>query len=222
MIALAGQLQAELGEKPTDQSTTGMAAVTRSDAMFRREGEYWTIRFDGAEFRLRDAKGLRYLSTLLQSPGREMLALDLARKAPAAAHRSTGFEPDLGSDALADAGPSLDAAAKQAYRERVQELRDELDEAESWNDPERATRAREEMDFLTRELAAAVGIGGRDRPSASPGERARVSVTRAIRLAMARIAENSAELGSHFEATIRTGTYCVYFPDPRVPIDWQL
>jgi hypothetical protein len=38
-----------------------------------------------------------------------------------------------------------------------------LEEAEAFNDPARATRARQEMDFLVEELARAVGLGGRDR-----------------------------------------------------------
>ena len=39
---------------------------------------------------------------------------------------------------------------------------------------------------------------------------------------MARVAENDAELGRHLDTTVRTGTFCSYLPDPRVPIDWQL
>jgi hypothetical protein len=123
---------------------------------------------------------------------------------------------DLGS-----AGPLLDNAAKQAYRGRVHELQQELDEAAAWNDPERAERAREEMDFIARELSRAIGLGGRDRAPGSASERARISATRAIRLSMARIAEHSPELGRHLDATIRTGTYCSYRPDPRAPVEWQ-
>ena len=36
---------------------------------------------------------------------------------------------------------------------------------------------------------------------------------------MERIGEYSPALGAHLEATIRTGTYCAYVPDPRAPID---
>jgi hypothetical protein len=72
------------------------------------------------------------------------------------------------------------------------------------------------------ELAAAVGLGGRDRPTGSASERGRVSVTRAIRSSMARIADQSQPLGAHLAATVRTGTYCVYAPDPRTPITWEL
>ena len=67
----------------------------------------------------------------------------------------------------------------------------------------------------------AVGLGGRDRRAASASERARVSVTRAIRQAMARIGEHHPQLGEHLSRTIRTGTYCAYLPDPRAPAGWD-
>src|SRR5215207_6671492 len=79
-----------------------------------------------------------------------------------------------------DAGPILDPHAKAEYRERIADLQDEIDEAEAFHDPERVTRARAELDFLSRELSAAVGLGGRDRRTGGDAERARVNVTRAI------------------------------------------
>jgi hypothetical protein len=121
-----------------------------------------------------------------------------------------------------DAGPQLDETAKRAYRERLAELDVEGAEAERWNDPERAARAREETAALAGELSRAVGLGGRDRRAASASERARVSVTRAIRSAVERIGAQSAATGEHLERTIRTGTYCAYAPDPRAPTAWQL
>jgi hypothetical protein len=49
-----------------------------------------------------------------------------------------------------------------------------------------------------------------------------VSVTRAVRQAIARIGEHHPELGEHLNRTIRTGTYCAYVPDPRAPAGWAL
>ena len=53
-------------------------------------------------------------------------------------------------------------------------------------------------------------------------ERARLSVTRAIRRAQARIVACHPSLGRHLDTTIRTGTYCAYVPDSRVPITWDV
>src|SRR5919204_145316 len=119
---------------------------------------------------------------------------------------------------VGDAGELLDEAAKTSYRERIEELRAELEEAESWNDPERVAAAREELDFLSHELASAVGLGGRGRKAASASERARVNVTRAIRSALKRIGENDAELGRRLEAAVKTGTFCSYRPVPGLEV----
>ena len=89
-------------------------------------------------------------------------------------------------------------------------------------DDERAARAAAERDFLVRELARAVGLGGRDRRMGSASERARASVTRAIRQAMARIRAHLPPLGEHLDRAIRTGTYCAYLPDSRMPAAWKL
>ena len=134
---------------------------------------------------------------------------------------SPAREDDLRPARLSDTGPILDERAKTAYRARLRELEEELAEATSWADPVRAAKARQEMQFLVGQLAGAVGLGGRDRKTGSPAERARVNVTRAIRGALSRIRAHSPALADHLDATIHTGTFCAYTPDPRAPITWH-
>jgi hypothetical protein len=203
------------------------AAPEASRNVFRREGEYWTVVFDGSVVRLKDTKGLRHLARLLAHPGREFHATDLqaaqSRPSPAAVapgDRAGGGELAVRRD-LGDAGVLLDATAKAAYRVRLAELRAELEEAEGFNDPARAAKARQETEFLVAELARAVGLGGRDRRAASHAERARLNVTRAIRAAVANLARANPALGRHLSSTVRTGRYCAYLPDPRAPIAWE-
>ncbi|MEO8247467.1 MAG: AAA family ATPase [Chloroflexota bacterium] len=190
-------------------------------ATFRREGEYWTVEFESGAVRVRDAKGMQYLARLLAQPGQELHALDLAGTESGHARR-VATSDELLSSGLGDAGPQLDEVAKAAYRDRVTELRREVAEAEEWNDPERAARAQAEIAAIAHELAGAVGLGGRDRVAASPAERARIAVSRAIRSSMQRIARQEPALGAHLDATIRTGAFCSYAPDPRSPIAWQV
>jgi hypothetical protein len=208
------------------QAAATAAAVAEAEGnLFRQEGEYWTVVFDGSVARLRDAKGLRYLARLLAHPDQEFHAVDLEAaetQAAALGSRASGGEPELAvRPDLGDAGPLLDAPAKAAYQARLTELGAEVEEAEHFHDPARATKARQEMEFLVGELARAVGLGGRDRRAASHAERARLNVTRAIRAAMANLARANPALGRHLTATIRTGRYCAYTPDPRVPIAWE-
>jgi hypothetical protein len=53
-------------------------------------------------------------------------------------------------------------------------------------------------------------------------ERARANVGRAIAGVRQRIAAVHPPLGSHPDHTIKTGTFCVYAPDPRVTVTWDL
>jgi hypothetical protein len=62
---------------------------------------------------------------------------------------------------LGDAGEMLDEEAKTAYRRRLAELREGLEEAKGLGKVERAERAEGEIEALTRELSRAVGLGGR-------------------------------------------------------------
>jgi hypothetical protein len=131
----------ERRRKPRRPGAAGGANV------FRLEGEYWTIAFNGAVYRLPGIAGLRYLAFLLQRPGEKVAAVDLARH-----------------------------ASKGAAR-------------------------------LTR---------------TDDAELARVKITRSIRAAMHRIATHDAALIAHLRATIKTGAYCSYTPDPRLPVEWEL
>jgi tetratricopeptide (TPR) repeat protein len=176
--------------------------------VFRREGDYWSVVFEGRTVRVRDLKGMRYLAQLLAHPGREFHVLDLVAA-------ETGQRMALG-----DAGEILDERAKTAYRRRLAEIEDDIEQARALGDARREAQADAERDFLVRELARAVGLGGRDRRAASASERARSGVTRAVRHGIARIGEHHPQLGEHLNRTVRTGTYCAYIPEPGARAAW--
>jgi tetratricopeptide (TPR) repeat protein len=187
-----------------------------ADLSLRREGDYWSVVFEGRTVRMRDLKGMRYLARLLAHPGREFHVLDLvAAENAGAAPAESGLAAELSRRALGDAGEMLDARAKNAYRRRLAEIEDDIAQAGALGDTERAAQAGAEREFLVRELSRAVGLGGRDRRAASASERARVAVTRAIRQGIVRISGHHPELGEHLDSAIRTGTYCAYDPDVR-------
>jgi non-specific serine/threonine protein kinase len=202
-------------------------------ATFRKEGEYWVIGYKAAAFRLKDRIGLRYLSVMLSNPGREFLAIDLAAAVQSggstpAADRSPPYGPPLGRDkeggfpSLGGPEPYFDEPARRAYGQRLRDLRATLEEAQEFNDRERASRAQAEIDFVTDELRRGIGLDRRARPTGSPVERARVSVTHAIKDALRAIARNDPALSRYLAGTIKTGTYCCYSPDPNVAVQWEL
>jgi hypothetical protein len=181
--------------------TTASPQVARN--VFRREGDVWTIGFDERALRLKDTKGLRYLARLIGHPGQEYHVIDLAGAADV--HQ-------------AEVTPAPDQQARTAYRRRLEDVREQLEEAERFNDVARATALREEMNAIAIELAGVYGLrGARARGGA---ERIRKAVTKCIRDQIAKIATTHAVLGRHLANAVRTGTFCAYVPEK--PVDWEL
>lgn len=208
----------------TAQPASGPQAVP-SDAIFRQEGDYWIIGYQGVTTRLKDAKGFHYLAQLLRHPGRELHVLDVVHEQSAVGDGPSGARAHDREAPLitGDTGLAvLDGEAKAAYRRRLDELREELAEAESFNDSGRAEHARDEIEALTEQLAAAVGLGGRDRTSATAAERARMTVGKGITRALKRITAAHPALGEHLTMRVKTGLYCVYLIDTAQPIAWEL
>src|SRR5262249_36640525 len=141
-------------------------------ATVRREGDYWTLLYAGVTGRLKDMKGLHYLVRLLEHPGQELHVLDLLGQTTNAAFD----EPEVRGALWGAAGlPLLDATAKASYRRRLAELREDLAEAERHHDAGRADQSREQIEALTEQLAAAIGLGGRDRSTGSAARAARTT-----------------------------------------------
>jgi tetratricopeptide (TPR) repeat protein len=199
------RLRARLARMPRAAPPPRTAPVAGTSAVLRRDGTNWMVAYAGRAFTLPDMKGLGYLATLVASPGREFHAFDLG-----------------GGNDLGDAGELLDAEAKARYKARLADLREEIEEAQRFNDLERAARAEHEIGFLTDELGRAVGLGGRTRRAGSAAERARLNVGRALSAALKRIGAQERALGEHLTATVRTGLFCSYNPDPRLPVRWEL
>lgn len=193
-------------------------SVSRPSATFRREGDYWTLEYEERVIRLKHLRGLTLIAHLLSRPYRDVYALDLIAVGDEGQVTAEGAYKSHGSDL----GPALDDAAKRSYRQRAQELRVDLEQARSSGDTERGAKIEEELRFLSRELARAVGLYGRDRKSGSQVERARLRATNAIKLTIARVSKHNGPLGDYLSRTIRTGTYCTYAPDPDACVEWRL
>jgi non-specific serine/threonine protein kinase len=117
--------------------------------------------------------------------------------------------------------PVLDTEVKAACKCRLNELRQDLNKAERFNDSQRKTEVQNEMQAIADYLAAAVGLGGRDRKTSSDAERARCAVTKCIKKAIKKIGVAIPALGYHLAARIKTGYFCSYNPHPERPVNWK-
>lgn len=221
-------LRERAGGRPSIRPPPAAAVRDATPATLRLAGDIWTIAHERRTLHINDGRGMRLLALLLERPRLEVHCLDLVAAvddgAPPGSALGIAGVPQTSSRASlqGSVGPSLDAQAKKAYRARIEALDDELAEAQAAGQDERVVRARAELEFVSRELARATGIGGRDRYSGSHSERARVNVTRAIRATLKRIGGYDAQLGRDLERTVQTGTYCAYRPERGRAVRWQV
>jgi hypothetical protein len=174
--------------------------------VFRREGEIFSIEFEGTVVRAKDSKGLRDLARLLSEPGREVHVLDLV---------GAGEVAPAG-----DAGEVIDARARAEYRRRLEDLEADIADATDTGDRGRLARLQAERDFLIDELSSALGLGGRPRRAGEVHERARKAVSARIRLAIDRLGADHPALRRHLTNSVQTGTFCCYRPER--PMTWTM
>ena len=192
-IARAAGIRARL---PRPAAHPAQPVATGLVARLRHEGDVWLLDYAGRSSCVQDAKGMHYLAALLASPGTPIPATRLAG----------------GGDVAADGAGGADAR----QHERALALRDELDEARAFNDPERVARVRAELEELAIELETARA------GTHAPAERARLNVTRALRGALGRIGAHEPELALALQRAIRTGSSCEYVPDPGAQLTWEV
>jgi hypothetical protein len=225
-LARAHEALARLQEHPPIEcpAEMGRATETEGRAVFRSDGDYWTMSFAGKMARIKGVRGFEYMAYLLARANQPVHALDLAVlgvRSPgsevgvAAATQDGLHEVDLGSD-----GALLDERARVAYRRRLRELAVERDEVERLNDYGRVERIDEEIEVITTYLQAGSGLGRRSRRWASPAERARVNVRNAIAKALRSIRQHHEPLHRHLQNSIKTGAVCSYVPEQGVT--WQV
>jgi hypothetical protein len=224
--ALRADLAPVAPAAPAAAATEATEAAAR-EATLQRVGDVWLVEHRGEKMHLRDNRGVRLLAMLLERPGTAVHSLDLIAAidglGPGAAVQSSGGQETGGRYGVqGGTGPALDSTAKGEYRAKIAELEEQLARAQARRDSEAIERIGKELEFLIGELSRATGLGGRDRESGSHAERARINVTRAIRMALRKIASYDPRLGAELMRDVRTGAFCVYAPDPLRPLSWTV
>lgn len=173
-----------------------------------REGEYWWIEYCGQGIRIRDCKGLRHISHLVLHAGKEISSVELTQL-------STGRSVDqdfnnLSLKPICDL--KADGLALSAYRARLAEIRQDLDDPSIQTDYGQIERLQSEKGLLEQQLMAAVGYAGAKFVTDPTLERARINVRNAISSTVRRVTALHPGLGRHLAYSIRTGRMCSYCP----------
>ncbi|MFC8076503.1 ATP-binding protein [Streptomyces sp. NPDC057307] len=181
------------------------------EAAFRFDGQVWTLTYEGLTVLMPDAKGLQDLRVLLGRPGADVRAADLLLPAGGAA---------VAGSRRPGADPVLDERAKSAYRRRLTQLDEAMEEALGRGDDDTAAELDRERGALIDEIRRSTGLHGRSRRLGDEAERSRKAVTERIRNTLRRLEKRHPALARHLRASVSTGAACRY--DPAEPVRWSL
>lgn len=191
--------------------------------LFQKQGELWHIRFGGnqtAPVVVKDLAGLSYIHALLGKQGHRIPAEKLKLSLAGLLLRAAGSEElDCLSGPASD--PILDSEGRTRFRRLVTELTAERDQAERNHDEAEKARIQTALDEVVAELSRNRTFTGFRNLTSTPADRARSSVTNAIKRAIEKLRKSDLrELADHFEETISTGFQVAYLPSTR--IEWNL
>jgi len=201
-LAMHERLGAAGWARLSEQALARLEAASQAPNELRLVNGVRLLCFEGKQVQLPDSKGLADIATLIGARGADVHVLTLV------GHHLAR----MGAD------PVLDQRAKKSYQERLACLAEDIEDAEAAGRAGRAEVLRNERDALIHELAAAAGLGHRDRRLGDEAERARKTVSARVRDALAKIGQAHPELADHLRSSLRMGTLCSY--SPAKPVTW--
>lgn len=216
--------ESEITTSDEPRSIRGLTSTPACANSLENMGATWMIRFEGKQVSVRDTKGMKYISHLLQNPGRDVHVLEMAGMTASTDPRDSVLDCSESISvrkSLGSAGEILDKTAVDNYKSRLKELKKNREKAQSLSGPQKdriIAKIDEEESMIKKQLATALGPKGKLREDRDTGERARKSVQMAIDRCLKSIEKQHKEAWAHLHNSIKKGFYCSYKPEK--PTDW--
>jgi hypothetical protein len=180
------------------ETVAAILPSSKEKCVLRKDGATWTVVFQDVTKTVRHSKGVAYIAHLLRNPGQDIFVSILRAAAVG----------DDGSMVLGSAGTTLDQQAINAYKEKIENMEEELQSATG----DRKATLLEDRATLFAEIGRATGLGGRQRHQRDDLERARQSVSRVIHTALKAIKPIHPTFHQHLENAVKIGIVLSYRP----------
>lgn len=228
-IQQLGDGRVEAAEESEEPSSSERESPVEGH-VFRKDGQKWTVTFEGTTAYLDDTKGMRTLWVLISHPGEDYTAVELddavegitppPRGTDAAIASQLLWEDGLSSQGLPHAGEAADGKAIEQVENRLEQLKVEIAEAEKRGDQESIFRLKSERKECRRYLNYAVAKGGRPRLARDKHANVRSRVHNRIIRALEVLEVHHPALHLHLhKSAIKTTPSFAYRPDRD--IDWN-
>lgn len=194
----------------------------KAENVFKKTGDFWTVKFQGNTASIKDSKGMLYIAPLLEKPHQPISALKLAAQKNDTKLMNQGKVVEKKS-IIEDSGKPQDLVDKDYLtdcKQRLDEIEEELRKAEKNNDPAEKDRLERERGQIRDLLKPALNLSGKSRSFSDNVQKTRVAVTMAIIRALKNINEHHPSLYRHLDNSIQRGTDFAYQPEKK--ISWQL
>jgi hypothetical protein len=189
-----------------------------------RFGDGWRIEAFGERGHFQDLRGLRYIAKLLQKPNVAIPVELLVRDESAMpARKATVDHGELGAGGRG-VQHIADEEALEAYRQRWEELRDEIAEAESEGRAAEVEELQRQLKVLADIIKEARGLGDSRRAFASVGDKLRPSVHGALKRVYQRMREAKPAMkrtAEHLELSIECGKNAFTYRGVSLP-NWRI
>jgi hypothetical protein len=177
----------------------------KEENIFRRDGQVWTLCYDGVKKHFNQSKGLLYISYLLGSPFQEYHVAELVK----------AFENP--EEVLSFSSGEISTKETVAnYRKRLSTIRAELEGAEETGDHLLKKELQAEKEALEKQLLQAVGMGGKLRKNPDETKRQANAVSEAISRSLKIMEKIHPALRQHLFNAINRGEYLSYTPETDI------
>lgn len=215
-----------------DKATASDASdkkATPPDYLFCNEGDEWKIVYRGKPISLRDSYGLRYIAYLLSKPWRPIHVFELVKLAhptdPSFIKQAHAEDPEQGLPPKTSSrtkGRSSATALLNEYHDEYKELQSKLDRANYLDDKIEKQDVQKKMQMLLEKIGSTQKYRSKGEDMDPMVKKAQVSVYKCIQRALVKIEKKHPDIHKHLTATIWTGFYCHYNPDPENTPHWVL
>jgi hypothetical protein len=209
----------------------------KGNCEFVLSDEVWAVSYEDKTINLQNSKGLQYIHYLMENPNKEITAIQLVREMKKSTLTKGVVYKNLNEDQLegqlieeglalasSDAiGEIIDSEAIKDYKDRIQKLERELDDAEELSKDEEAATIKGEIEQVNKQLTAGLNKHGQLRKTPHEAEKARKAVSKVINKSLDKIKDDTnghPVLWKHFHCSLTIGALCSYKPEK--PIPWSL
>ncbi|OHB51927.1 MAG: hypothetical protein A2Y12_05020 [Planctomycetes bacterium GWF2_42_9] len=208
--------------KPDDQASN----------IFRKNGDFWIVRFNSKTVNIKHTKGMDYIAKLLAMPSESIAVVRLTSykvdaqllkegKTHQAEYYRDENDPPLEDDIREkkeirfekQLSTPADSKILEDSKRMLDELESEIAKAESNNDFGMIDKLRQEKRFLVSQLKEMIDPRNKNSNLAADADHIRKAVTNAISRALENIGEHHKELYLHLDNSISRGFQLMYAPE---------